>query len=441
MNNQHRYIKLDEFFSSWDKTYDALNNIDYAMFHLINLLGEDLENDFFKSENVHYEYVLSHEAISDFSFAIVDTLEVFLNNRCVRCPVKCFRNPEDVFKSSDDIPTIVKTVIIDDESKNKEALSIDLLNYVINPMVSKFFKTKETEDKEYSVFLYRLKKFLEQQLVFHLTETFKEYLKEPLSTAGELFDELKHFDRLFDSQFDNIFKSAFENSFDSGITDKDEPWLTKKSEFDDVLDAFIEGIRKSFRSSYILDKHSSCVKALLEFVESQFQETDLKPKHLDEFFYKEFLYKFTMVDENQIKYYFIIFGKFFRWYDDEHGTSLTHHFSTLCKNHKAEIIRCQNFLYHYAQEYNPIDDLLYLTDDDVIVEGMYEIKLISKVGGLMLEHIETKEIHHLVKFQLKYLIYMKEGDIIHVRMNEEDNFLRIRELIRIFPKISKFFMN
>jgi len=436
--DQHKYIRLDEFFSSWDKKYEQLNHIDYAMFHLINLLGQELENDFFKSETVRYDFALTHDEISDFSFSIVDTLEVFLNNQCLKCPVKCFLDPNGLFKYSPDIPTIVKNVLKDNKSTKADALAIDLLNYVINPIVSKFFKDKKTTEKEYDLFLYRLKKFLEMQLVKHITDTFHEYLSEPLSDANTLFDELKHFDRLFDSKIDSMFKSAFDSALNSGITSSDEPWMEKNKQSETIIEQFIESVRLSFRSSYILDRHSKCITIFATFIDTKSKNFTVKPEFIDEFFLKNFFYEFTMVDENQIKYYFIIFAKFFRWYDDEHGTDLSIHFSTFCGNYKKELLRCQNFLFHYVKDYNVLDDL-FDTDTHFVI-GLFRIKMISKMGLLLLENVETKELHHLVKFELRYLIHLKEGDILDIRLKEADNYLRIKELIRIFPKMSNFYL-
>ena len=437
--DQHNFIRLEEFFSSWDKEYDQLNNIDYAMFHLINLLGQDLENTFFKSDMVRFDFALTHDEISDFSFSIVDTLEVFLNNQCLNCPVKCFMMPDAEFKEQSGIPTIVKNVLKDGKPKNVDALAIDLLNYVINPIVSKFFKAKRIEGNDYDMFLYRLKKFLEQQLIYHITDTFNEYLTNPLSTANTLFDELKHFDRLFDTNIDSLFKSAFDNTLSSGISNVDEPWMEKVTESDKIVEDFVDSVKQSFRSTFILDRHSKCIKTFTQFIDKKIKTFQIRPEYIDEFFLKDFFHVFTMVDENQIKYYFIIFAKFFRWYDDDHGTDLSLHFSSFCGNYKKELLRCQNFLYHYVKDYDITSDLF---DDDMdIITGKYRVKHISKMGLLLLEDVVTKELHHLVRFELRYLIHLKEGDIIDARLKKGENYYRIKELIRIFPKMSIFYIS
>jgi hypothetical protein len=146
---EFNYIKPEEFLNSWDKDTQNLNYTDFVMFHLINKIGFDLENDFFRSKTVVYSDVLTKDEITDLSFVLIDNLEVFLTSKCISCPLACWKDPNSKIGNVEGIPTLVKDVLANKDAKKIEALSMDIFNYAINPIISKFYESKKRQKKSY----------------------------------------------------------------------------------------------------------------------------------------------------------------------------------------------------------------------------------------------------------------------------------------------------
>jgi hypothetical protein len=291
-----------------------------------------------------------------------------------------------------------------------------------------------------------MKKFLEQKIVFYLTEEYRDWLANPQENAEILFEQLKteendgiHYGSIFSEE-----NEKNENKFlESGFSEKEKPWLKNDKKDETIIDKYLKSVADRFSSEYILAQHRQVISAFVGFLEKKlkgFSSLKVFSIWIDEFMYVEFPQLFLTASEKDIKYNLIILSKFLHWYDRANQSTHNIHLASILGQYKRDLIRTQQIINKYIKDYNLLFDLF--EDQKNVQEhaAIFEVKMISKLGLLLLEDIKTKETFHLVKLDLKYVQNLKSGDILSARLRKDELYWKVRELLRVFPHVSKYYL-
>jgi hypothetical protein len=447
MSQQTNYINFREFINSWNKIYKDLDNLDYAMFQLINYIGYDLEKAFFKNLDEHSAIQLNHREICDLSFIIVDVLEVYMRKHCLSCPLKCYLDPEKQANlSQENIPVMLKNFIDINQKNyvnNNDCLRYELKNHIVDLAVENYYKKEKNIDITENLFdTWNLNDFIESHMINYLIYNLKEYLLEPNKLANEFFDQIRMYDGLFTSNFRSFKETGFDSIFESGLTDNDEPWMKNDELTESTIEDFINIIREDFKSKYIVDKHSKCINHFYNYLQNDhtiFSFANVQSQHLDEYFLKHFIKSYSSHDQLTINYYFIIFRKFFKWLDDEFETELNDFFLNFVYRFKRDIIRCMKLSFQFINEFDVVDELFNRIQIEKEYESSFELQMTSPIGLLMLKDLRDNKVYYRVQIKTQFLSNLKEGDIIKVRLIQQNGMWKIHETDSIFPKHSKVY--
>ena len=447
MGQQTNYINFREFINSWNKIYKDLDNLDYAMFQLINYIGYDLEQSFFRNFDEKSDIQLNHREICDLSFIIVDVLEVYMRKHCLSCPLKCYLDPEKQANlDQENIPVLLKNFVegnLKSYINNNDCLRYELKNHIIDLAVENYYKKEKNIDITENLFeIWKLNEFIETHIVNYLIYNLKEYLVEPDKPANDLFDQIRMYDGLFASNFKSFKETGFDSIFESGLTDNEEPWMKEEEIDENTIEDFIDLIREDFKSKYIVEKHSKCIHNFYDYLQNNhtiFNFEKVQSQHLDEYFLKHFIKAYSSHDQLTINYYFIIFRKFFKWLDDEFNTELNDFFINFSYRFKRDIIRCMKISCQFLNDFDIVDEMMDRIHIEKEYESSFELQMTSPIGLLMLKDLKDNKVYHRVQIKTQFLNNLSTGDILKVRLIQQNGLWKVHETHTVYPKHSKVY--
>jgi hypothetical protein len=429
------YISAREFVTSWEKEIYELNNLDYFIFQLMNELAADIEKDFLADLRFKHPVTLSSEEIGSLSFAIGDSLQLFLEKNCygactLQCPCRLSDMISDDKKQMRIVQFIEPDESIQDFSTKEQFIHFDLLNYVVPDSLIDFYNYEigyapETEDP----YMRSFSEFVMNIIIGFMRDKAQHLLCAPAENASELFSNLLRYD---DDGWDDAAP------VDDG-EDEADIWKQEINEVSVLIDDF----RASYISTFgekpelvILDKLH---EYLTDFLELKSFE-DVVAEDFEEFFMLMLMNDLILEEELELQDAVKIISSLAEFVYVRHDNHNLVQFFVFFEDSFTEMNRTFLMTRDFLRSVNFLDALLLSANTDAaLCQGIFECNV--RFGNqIQLEELAT---HTKINWVIKKdspLKSLKNGDIIHGQFARMESLWQLSTLQMIYPASAKLFL-
>ena len=428
------YITVREFITSWEKEVYELNNLDYFIYILINQLGTYIRKEYFARNNNKDELYLSDDEIAALVFNIGDTLQYFMEKNCFNvCPFNCPAHLNDKINPNEKYLREIfpdEEIISNPSCKTKEdCFYMEVLNNVVLESLIDFYNYDKGIVFEISdLKFFKFASIIVDQIVDSVSGAGSELLKNPFENKSDRFEELlANTEDSWDAQYMEMEDEEEES----------ELWKVGHVLIDNVIEEYRFG-HPATKDNHlrVLDKFR---EYLIDFLGLQ-KITEINEGDIREFMAIHFFHDMVIEQQSNISGFLTEFRSFFKHIDYHFNLTLMDKFDSLMHKEQANIERILQACYEYFSENSFVEFML--SDEytnESINEGFFEIISSDKDKYTIKDiHLET-EIEN-VSFNPLSDRLLRNGDILHVQLIEENKKWRLATLEMIYPEFAKVYL-
>lgn len=429
------YISVNEFLASWEKEIYELNNLDYFTYLLINYLGFKIEHGFFNKEESSTYLRIDPEEIATLSFNIGDCFESFLENNCFGdCSFSCPTNLEE--KVDTNLEEIEQThlnimhIMNGTDLSKKQFLLTDILNYVVLDTLFDFYNYEiglELDDAD--IGLMQFADFITVILEKFIESHGRTFLISPKDPASELFEAMLEES---ENNWDDGATSAYEES------EEREEWKYGNLSVSNVIqDYLMQSTNLDPISEHLLNLFQSYANEYAGIL----QIDDFCKEDMEEFFLFWLLREISLERELTGLRVKKTFENFFVWLDLSLGIDLKGIYKEFISSHYGAFDKILATIRMYFEKNSVINGILETNvSEDRVVDGFFEVELVSKSGFLRLRDIHFRQTYLNVKINISDPTRL-EDTILYASLKHTIYGWRIINLDYIFPLEAKPYLH
>jgi len=444
--NTKSFISVREFVESWEKELYELTNLDFFIYQMMNTLGRQLQNHFFKHQNDNLNISLDFDEIGTLCFNLGDSFEYFLEENCFHdCQLNC---PLDLEKTvnfeefTGDDPTRKRLMVLrsflSPEMVKEQCLRVELMNSVVLDSLMQFFsEEKDLELHEDNLGLIDLADFIEESIVSFIRHEGQNFLEKPFDPAINLFEDLIEKESFSEG-------SQWEDETDWDMEETDDFWMVEK-DVNEIIDQFIE--ERGYSTPREVEKTLLHLNLLKEFLREKAGVVSLnmlEESHLLEFMAYWLVRKFALENENKLPDVFTSLAQFVNWLSGRYHLDFKKSFLSHYEKVKMEVPRVVRTLNLHLKEYNLFEALLSGSDSDAeIWSGYFEITNISSPSQNFLDLSDIRSFRSFEGVYLKSAAFsgLRKADILQATLVKRDDCWEVQEIEYIYPRVAKLFLH
>ncbi|MCB0285128.1 MAG: hypothetical protein KDE57_00640 [Calditrichaeota bacterium] len=446
---QKTFISAREFLESWDKEIYEMTKLDYFIFLMVNQLGNQLEQRFFKRRGADFRLHLSFESLGTLCFTLGDSFEYFLDEDFddKKHDIKSLENhlfghnlDEEDERMLMDRAERIRLLLSEDVYFAGLISPVDLLHHtILDTLLQFYYEEKGIEFDEDDLDLIELAEFTvdvmidfvrreESTLLLRLNESALDHFEELLSVE----EDYKEGNEWQQRDDDYEFESEWENT---------TPYY---EDIHQVIQKFVDDQSKN------PSEDMGCVACDIELFEEYLSEHiglnnvyEINHEHILEFMSVWLVKNFAQEREPHFSRIFQNLARFITWLANEYHIDLKKNFVQYYETVKTDVPRVVKALNEYLKSYNLFEILLIRDDDEHHQQsGFFEITKLNRSQDTSCNLINLQLTSNMENVELNARIFnrLKKGDILQATIVEIDDRWSILEIHYIFPNAAKPFV-
>ena len=435
------YISVNEFISSWEKEIYELNNLDYFSYLLINFLGSQIENEFFRDKG-HIPYLrIEPEDIGTLAFNISDSFESFLEHNCfgdckLSCPTRLNEKMDPARVDLDGHHLHILQVINSKDLDKRQFLMTDILNYVVLDTLFDFYNYEiglDLDDADTG--LMQFADFITMMLERFIESKGQQYLSSYKDSAVNLFEKL-----LLDAN-ENWEEEAFNHNEEEDPEDQ-EQWKLGELTIEHCIEAYLEQLDEKSGDHEDLARNLEFLKIYAHEYAGIRQMDELTYEDQEEFFLYWLLREIALETKISPRILRQDYLKFFKWLEISYDISAIDDFQKLIRKNFDAMQKAIILIRKYFERNSIIDSILEVNDyKGQLVDGLLELDHIQNNGLICLTDLHRHDKYINVQINFSFLSDIPPGSILDLTLKPTRFGWRVMNLEYIFPAAARPYLH
>jgi hypothetical protein len=435
------YISVSEFISSWEKEIYELNNLDYFSFLLINYLGNQIENEFFKDKRQTPYLRIEPEDIGTLAFNIGDSFESFLEHNCfgdckLSCPTKLNEKMDPAAVNLDGHHLHILQVINSDDIDKRQFLMTDILNYVVLDTLFDFYNYEiglDLDDADAGL--------------MHFADFITTILEKFIETKGQQYlscyreSAVPLFEKLMQDTNDNWEEEAFNQTEEEDPEDQ-EQWKLGDLTIEHCIDAYLEQLEARDGDLKSAPHNLSYLKVYANDYAGIKQMDELNREDQEEFFLYWLLREIALeikISPRQIRQDYL---RFFKWLEITYDVDVVSDYQDLMRRNFEVLQKSIILTRKYFERNSIIDSILEVNDyEGELVDGLLILDHIQNNGLLCLTDLRRQNKYMNVQINFSFISDIPPGSIMDIVLKPTRFGWRVINLEYIFPAAAKPYLH
>ena len=435
------YISVNEFITSWEKEVYELNNLDYFSFLLINYLGNQIENDFFRDKGQTPYLRIEPEDIGTLAFNIGDSFESFLEHNCfgdckLSCPTHLNEKMDPATVNLDGHHLHILQVINSKDVDKRQFLMTDILNYVVLDTLFDFYNYEiglDLDDADAG--LMQFADFITTILEKFIASRGQQYLSTYKESAVNLFEKLMQ----------DASQSWEEDTFNQ--TEEDEPEDQEQWKYGDLtieycVDEYLEQMDENDEDLENSVRDLEYLKSYAREYAGIKQMEELTYEDQEEFFLywllREIAFEYKISPRHVRQDYL----KFFRWLEIAYELDMINDYQNLMRKSFDALQKAIILTRKYFERNSIIDSILEVNDHEgPLVDGLLILDHIQNNGLLCLSDLRKQNKYMNVQINFSFISDIPHGSIMDLTLKPTRFGWRVMNLEYIFPAAARPYLH
>jgi len=434
------YISVSEFISSWEKEIYELNQLDYFSFLLINYLGNQIENEFFKDKEQAPYLRIEPEDIGTLAFNIGDSFESFLEHNCfgdckLSCPTHLNEKMDPTAVNLDGHHLHILQIINSKDLDKRQFLMTDILNYVVLDTLFDFYNYEiglDIDDADAG--LMHFADFITVILEKFIESKGQQYLAAYRESAVGLFEKL-----LQDTS--QNWEDTFNQPEEEDVEDQ-EQWKYGELTIEHCIDEYMKQLDGNAEETGQSERHLEYLKNYAREYAGIKQMEELTYEDQEEFFLYWLLREIALevnISPRQIKQDYL---KFFRWLEISYDINAISDYKKLVQQSFDTLQKSIILTRKYFERNSIIESLLEVNDyEGELVDGLLVLDHIQNNGLLCLKELHGQNKYMNVQINFSFISDIPTGSIMDLTLKPTRFGWRVINLEYIFPRTARPYLH